>query len=71
MVVYGKENVMKALGLGAVDIILISEGMESDELVEKAGEYGTEVEIISKDSMEGSQLFELSGIAAFLRWKLN
>jgi len=71
MVVYGKENVLKALEMGAVDIILVSEGMETEELVEKAKQYNTTVEIISKDSREGEQLFELSGIAAFLRWKIG
>jgi len=71
MVVYGNENVMKALRMGAVETILISEGMETEELVEEVKEYGTEIEIISKDSREGEQLFELCGIAGFLRWKIS
>ena len=67
---YGKDNVLKALGLGAVDIILISEGnADIDFFIEKAKEFGTTVEIISKDTREGDQLFQIGGIAAILRWK--
>jgi len=70
LVVYGKEKVIKALELGAVEIILISEGLDIEEFVEKAKQYGTAVEIISKDTREGEQLYQLGGIAAILRWKI-
>ncbi|MEM5778433.1 MAG: peptide chain release factor aRF-1 [Candidatus Aenigmatarchaeota archaeon] len=70
LVTYGKDNVKKALETGAVDIILVSEGLESESLAEKAKQYGTTVEIISKDTREGEQLYQLGGIAAILRWKL-
>jgi len=70
LVVYGKEKVIKALELGTVEIILISEGLNVEEFVEKAKQYGTTVEIISKDTREGGQLFQLGGIAAILRWKM-
>ena len=43
---------MKFMKMGAVDIVMISEGMEDDELIEEAGNYGTSVEIISKDTRE-------------------
>lgn len=69
LVTYGEEKVIKALEMGAVEIILISEGMESDFLIEKSKQYGTVVEIISKDTREGEQLFQIGGIAAILRWK--
>ena len=69
LVVYGKENVMKSLETGAVEIILISEGLEIKSFSEKAKNYNTQVEIISKDTREGEQLFQLGGIAAILRWK--
>jgi len=71
LAVYGRESVMKMLEMGAVDIILISEGSDIEFFVEKAKEYGTTVEIISKDTREGDQLFQLGGIAAILRWKAS
>jgi len=70
LVTYGKANVKKALEMGAVEIILLSEGKEEKELTEKAEQYDTTVEIISKDTREGEQLYQLGGIAAILRWKL-
>jgi peptide chain release factor subunit 1 len=71
LVTYGKENVMKDLELGAVDIILVSQGLETEELSNKAKGYNTTVEIISKDTREGEQLYQLGGMAAILRWKLT
>lgn len=71
LVVYKKENVMKALEMGAVDIILISEGLETESFDEKAKQYGATIEIISRDTREGEQLFQIGGIAAILRWKLQ
>lgn len=70
LVNYGKKNVERALEMGAVEIILLNEGKEEKELTEKAEQYGTTVEIISKDTREGGQLYQLGGIAAILRWKL-
>jgi len=70
MVVYGKANVEKALEMGAIDIILIYEGKEEKELVEKAEKYNTTVEIVSRDTREGEQLYQLGGIGAILRWKI-
>ncbi len=70
LAVYGKEKVMKSLEMGAVEIILISEGLETKTFSEKAKNYNTQVEIISKDTREGEQLFQLGGIAAILRWKM-
>jgi peptide subunit release factor 1 (eRF1)/intein/homing endonuclease len=70
LVTYGKKNVEKALEMGAIEIILINEGVEEKEITEKAEKYGTTVEIISKDTREGEQLYQLGGIAAILRWKL-
>ena len=62
---------MKTLEMGAVKIILVSEGLDIEEFVEKAKQYNTIVEIISKDTREGEQLFQLGGIAAILRWKIS
>jgi len=70
-VTYGKDNVLKALKMGAVETILVSEDLEIvDTFVESAKQYGTTVEIISRDTREGEQLYQLGGIAAILRWKV-
>ncbi|MBR9682496.1 MAG: hypothetical protein GOV02_02370, partial [Candidatus Aenigmarchaeota archaeon] len=37
-----------------------------EELVK---EYGTTLEIISRDTREGEQLYQIGGIGAILRWK--
>jgi len=71
LVTYGKENVLKAVKMGAVEIIMISEGFETKTFTELAKQYGSQVEIISKDTREGEQLYQLGGIAAILRWKLE
>ena len=70
LAIYGNEKIMKILEMGAIDIIMVSEGKDADEIIEKAKNYGTKVEIISKDTREGEQLFQLGGIAALLRWKV-
>jgi len=69
---YGEEEVRRALKMGAVETILVSEDLEIvDTFVELAKQYGTIVEIISRDTREGEQLYQLGGIAAILRWKIS
>lgn len=68
--VYGKDKIMNILEMGAVDTILITEGIEHEDIAEKAKDYGTNIEIVSKDTREGEQLFQLGGIAAILRYKV-
>ena len=52
---------------------LIEEGSFelADELVEKATSLGARIEYISTESSEGNQFKELSGVGAFLRFKLS
>lgn len=72
-VVYGISEIKKALELGAVDIILISENVEDEiisELEEEAEKTSANVQIISIESREGEQLKEIGGIAAILRFPL-
>ena len=72
MAVHGIDKVKKAIQAGAVETVLISEGIDEDivlELEELARSYGTSVEIISRDTREGEQLFQIGGIGALLRWK--
>ena len=64
--VYKKEDVMKALEMGAVDVLLISDDIgdeELDELEKKAESIGAVAKLISLDTMEGQQLKEQIGRA--------
>ena len=72
MIVYGYEDTKKALEMGAVDVLLISEDFDKEklkELVNIAEQMGTRVEIISKKTPEGEQFanFKVGGI---LRYKI-
>ena|SRR3989344_963170 len=71
---YGYKETKKALAMGAVNILLISdsfkeESIESLEL--EAEKYKTEVRIISTETREGKQLKDLGGIAAILRFPIK
>ena len=73
-VAYGLTEVERALELGAVEKLLVSEVLD-DSLVEKfedkCEESGAEFIIISIDTPEGEQLKQLGKIAAILRYSLN
>ncbi|MBN2518693.1 MAG: peptide chain release factor 1, partial [Candidatus Altiarchaeota archaeon] len=72
MVTYGKDEVDKALEMGSVDTLLISEKLDEgsiDKLVEKAEGIGAKVEIVSDEFEEGNQLWvAFGGMAALLRY---
>jgi len=74
MVSYGEAEVNKALDMGAVDILLVSESLP-DEKVEKyedqCDEMGATFILISTDTAEGNQLRDLGGVAAILRFSLS
>lgn len=72
-VTYGEQESRKALNMGAVDVLLVSENNEDaliDEFEELAKQFSTEVKIISTETREGVQLRDLGGVAAILRYKL-
>ena len=73
-VAYGLTEVERALELGAVEKLLVSEALD-DSIVEKfedkCEESGAEFIIISIDTPEGEQLKQLGKIAAILRYSLN
>jgi len=71
LVVYGEEDVKKALEYGAADKVLISEKLKDKlkEILELAKKSGAEVELISMGHPEGEQ-FSNFGIAAFLRFPI-
>ncbi|MEM4511346.1 MAG: peptide chain release factor aRF-1 [Nanopusillaceae archaeon] len=70
-VVYGEEDVKKAIEFGAVEKILISEKFKDkiSEYLELAKRINAEIELISLDHPEGEQ-FSNFGIAAFLRFPI-
>ncbi|MBN2881183.1 peptide chain release factor aRF-1 [Candidatus Woesearchaeota archaeon] len=71
---YGKSYVMKALEMGAVDVLLLSESLDDatiDEFEKIAVLYGTNVQIISVETREGVQLRDLGKVAAILRYAVE
>jgi len=72
-VVYKEEGVRKALEYGAVDILLLSKDYDKEsmrKLKQIANDNGTKIEIVSTETEEGKQFFQLSGVGALLRYKL-
>lgn len=53
---------------GRPRIVGEQDGIDAIEQIAKS--YGTKVEVISRETREGEQLFALGGIGAFLRWKV-
>ncbi len=71
---YGLEHVKKALDMGAVDKLLLSESLDDEtieELEEMAGKFGTKVIMISVDTREGVQLRDLGKVAGLLRFPIE
>jgi peptide chain release factor subunit 1 len=74
LVAYGRTEVDRVLELGAVETILISDGLEQEEegiierYEEKSSNYGSKVEVVSADTREGQQFLALGGIGALLRY---
>ncbi len=74
LAIYGLEDVKNALKQGVVELLLISESLkpgEIDELVNIAKKYGTDYFVASTDTPEGSQLSQLGGVGAVLRYKIT
>lgn len=78
LVVYGFDETIAALKIGALDTIIVSEnstyeieGREIiDALEEMVKDYGTKLIIVSVDTREGQQFEALGGIGGFLRYKI-
>lgn len=72
---YGSERTKLALERGAVDILLISKKLPKEEMQEfekLAENIGSEVHIISTETEEGMQFFNLTkGVGAMLRFALE
>lgn len=71
-VTYGYAHVSKAVDAGAVEKLLVSDKLMREEkieaLMEKAEEMGGIVHIINSTHESGEQLYNLTGVAAFLRY---
>jgi peptide chain release factor subunit 1 len=71
---YGFDDVLKAIKLGAADIVLVSETISDKNLEiieEHAQQMGTTVEVISTETREGAQLVDMGGVGAILRYALD
>src|SRR3989344_4078932 len=71
---YGEKDVKKALEYGAVEILILSKDVEkklAKELKEKAENISSKIEIVSLETTEGEQFFNLSGIGAILRFAIK
>ena len=69
----GEEATKKALNFGAVKTLFLSKETDKKiarELKTIAINMGSEIEIISTETPEGEQFFNLSGIGAILRYKI-
>lgn len=68
------QQIKAALQSGAVDVVLISEKVKDEALIEEltrmAAETGATIEFISTETMEGQQLKAIGGIAAILRYRM-
>ena len=74
---YGLEEIEQAVGMGAIETLLVSdERLRKDReevapLIETARQKGAEVEIISSEHDAGVQLSKIGGLAALLRYKVS
>jgi peptide chain release factor subunit 1 len=69
----GEENSKRALEAGAVEILYLSSKISKSltkELKEMAENTGAEVKIISTETPEGEQFYNMGGIGSILRFKV-
>jgi peptide chain release factor subunit 1 len=74
LVTYGEANTLKALELGAVSIVLLSEVLDEQKIEQfeiTAKAFSTEVRIISTETREGAQLRDIGKIGAILRYPIE
>lgn len=70
---YKLEEVKKALTMGAVDKLFISKKLdkkEREDLTRTAEQTAVKVNVISYDTEEGIQFYNLGGVGAILRFKI-
>jgi peptide chain release factor subunit 1 len=73
-IAYGSEPVLHALSMGSVDTIFLSKKLDKGTIKEFekiAEQTSAKVEHVSVDTSEGQQFYNLSGIGAILRFRIN
>jgi len=73
MAAYKEKEIRKALGYGAVEMLILSKNIDkklSKELSKLAKNISSSIEIVSIDTEEGEQFNNLGGIGAILRFKV-
>jgi peptide chain release factor subunit 1 len=74
MTAYGEKDVDKALNYGAVETLYLSKKLRSQDLKrfeEKAKETSVKIEIISVETEEGQQFWNIGGVGAILRFRVQ
>lgn len=72
-VAYKKADIEKAIKYGAVQLLILSNKLKKEEIKEwekKAESISASVEIVSTETPEGEQFFNLGGIGAILRFEV-
>jgi peptide chain release factor subunit 1 len=73
-IAYGEAEVMRALNLGAVEKLYLSKKLKKEkmhELEQKAIDTSSDVVLISDETDEGKQFYNLGGIGAILRYAIG
>jgi protein pelota len=72
-VVYGKKETQKALEMGAVERLLVSEEKIHDfeSMLDEAEKLRTEIVVISSEHESGEKFLALGGIGGFLRFRIR
>lgn len=71
---YKEDRIRQALEYGAVDTLLLSKETDKNlakDLKNRAQDTGAKIEMVSTETEEGKQFFNLSGIGALLRFKID
>lgn len=74
MAAYKEPDVRKALEYGAVETLLVSKKADKQvvqELKDMAANISATIEVVSTDTPEGEQFWNLSGIGALLRFQVH
>ncbi len=74
MVTYGEQNTLKALEMGAVATLLLSDALDEQKIEQfesTAKAFSTEIRIVSTETREGVQLRDIGKIGAMLRYPIE
>ncbi|MFA5953066.1 MAG: peptide chain release factor aRF-1 [Candidatus Pacearchaeota archaeon] len=74
MALYKIPDIEKALEMGAVDLMIISKDFDrktAKEFKVKAENIGSKVEIVSTETEEGQQFYNLSGLGVLMRFRIS